>query len=334
VPDAHVKAFLAQHPALPDQWALEQFVVNHANAGDLPSHLIHDGTPVNLLGDGTIYYVYATFQGTAQEPYISAYTSPQQDPYRSQQNASDVDFSPLNGISSFGGYSGDDLKLIAFRGRYYVLDINYSDANNAADIYETGDEQNSPHPRLIAQITIIKPNGGAIGKIDARLIPSLSLGKGKLICDELLHGMKFDQPDGPDVEGDPYTLLADGRGGNYDLANTTSADIEQNGHLRDIAYFSFESGAGAGCGQRGILLYDPKTNKAPDTPLNQALEDLPPSCYGGEDELISWQDKTYIKADNGSTLPGELVGTGIFTIRDEKIVPICLIRNRATYSAE
>jgi hypothetical protein len=59
---------------------------------------------------------------------------------------------------------------------------------------------------------------------------------------------------------------------------------------------------------------------------------LPPFCPESADSVITWQGKTYIETG----IPGEMnvPATGIYTVKDDNIIPICLIGNTRIYGAD
>jgi len=334
-PVQHVRDFLALNILNAPQENVCQFVtafVRQNREQELAINQYTDVIPVDLLGDGVKYYVYIYYTGSSNIPDIAAYTSPQKDvgPYYSQWHPSDVDFDPLDFLSGDGGGTsvnpGDSLYLLLFKNLYYVLRVTFSDANAASD----------PIDRPVDSAQIVQPNNGVVCGIKARLSPVLSVGQGDPVCDHFLAGSSFDQPAVDNSLADQNIKLGPrGLGADYDLTSTVKADLENDGHPLDFAYYDFESGAGAGCGQKGIVPFDPVALKEKIGPLDDGLRRLPIGCDGGQDYVITWKGRTYLELDHGPDLqPGEARGAGIYEVEDDVVNPVCIIENRFQYDIE
>ncbi|GBQ43506.1 hypothetical protein AA11237_3295 [Acidocella aminolytica 101 = DSM 11237] len=341
VPNEHVQDFLALNQRNAPQGNVCAFVTAYANAGRLDELGISGNGPINLTGDGRPYYVYSIINGTADVPGLLAFTTRQkdvEDDYIGQEGANTEIFSPLDAIDGIGGATqgtnpGDDLFLIAFKTRYYALDLNYSTANNAVYTAQ-GNILPTVSKKAIAAIMVVKPGQGIICTVTPTISPSLAKNLNVALCDQFLKGHPFDQPaQNTSLGGENITLGPRGLGADYDLTSTTRADIENNGHPVDLAYYDFESGAGAGCGQKGVVPFDAVARVEKAGPLDDALRGIRIDCDSGRDYVITWRGKTYIELDHGpNRKPGEARGVGIYKIKDDRVYPVCLIDNKFTYS--
>ncbi len=327
-PEPRARVFLAQHPPIADAGEIVRFVAERADAGTLDVLFVADGAPVNLLGDGKVYYVYALTSPDGEAPgTLLAFTKPQSDPGDSAAQAAPVDFSPIGGSGAFGNGPGDELKLIAYRGHYYALDINESAINAAANAQSLGDGMED-----YARIQIVMPGHGVIGTIvPVSAAPVLMTGQGLALCNALLHGGKLLRA-AANVRLNAKNAAIAQEDGLSDIVSARIGDDEKTYVFAHSSFMPGEPGEGAACAWNGINIYDLKNMDVPDSRLNDALTNLQPGCDGGDDYLIAWRGKTYIElAHGGGALPGEPPGAGIYTIKRGKLLPLCLIRNRLAY---
>jgi hypothetical protein len=114
-------------------------------------------------------------------------------------------------------------------------------------------------------------------------------------------------------------------------------DLENNGKKQNVGYFEIDSGAGPGCDGSGFSLFDPVRKQVVDSPLNDeilGIQAKAADCLGAAAFLIAVDGKTYFEIDRGRSDPGETVGEGIYEVKNENVLPVCVIDNQMTLIAD
>ncbi len=298
-----------------------EFVATALNTGNWDDSLVAFNTPVDLLGDGKSYYVSFTTEGTMHFPDLSVSTMVNADPDQPSPLSSLLD--PLNdgahNSDLEGSGVGDNFQLFSYQKHVYMLH-----------------EEISPSSSAVTFAEVVQPGRGVICHTDTTVHPGIDTGKGNPLCDALLHSTAFVQPEAtPSSNNSQVYTPVTGMGEGYQLISTTDVDFEDDGRKQILATYGYDSSAGSGCDNTGLLLYDPKKKTIIAGPLNDAISQIPLGCQEADEFLIIYGGKTYIEVDNGTdTLPGEPTGVAIYEARSEKIFPVCLIRNKFTYTAQ
>jgi hypothetical protein len=316
-PDAYVLAYLARHPYDPANEAVCRYVAEQANAGNLSSLFLPDGAAIHLPDSRETFYLYRVTKSPNPESFV-AYTTPQQHPGVSL--GTPIDFSPLDRRGDIENEYGQ-LWAIPYDGSIAVLRINYGYNEVSTD-----------------SIRVVLPGRHVVCDVDQTSTPFLKTEKYKKLCAVFHNGHYFQQPHIDDSPPGRHIILAAGQEGNYFLVATTRADLRNDGHMLDVAFFSYPRlpqnflALPPDCHKSGVVLYDPKTKTAIKSDLNNKLMNLPPFCPESADTLIIWQGKTYIETG----VPGNMVApaTGIYAIKGDDVIPVCFIGNYKTYSVD
>jgi tetratricopeptide (TPR) repeat protein len=341
-PDQRVKDFLALNLTSAATGDVCQFVTDLSNErrlDDILSSLGGGGfdasdptPPVDLLGNGTKYYVYILQPETGEPGWIppehiavykaSADAEMQAKGEGFPDRPSDVDLSPL--MTGKADEMEGQLAVFRIKNLYYILVSNPSDANDAIQGLGTLDVHQDPRDGII----IVQPNHGALCHIVPRIKANLALGQGNPLCEQFLRGVKFPQPPKDTSDANDKITVDPGTSPINTLLATSKVDLENNGRMRIIAFFD------DGWSQR-ITLYDPDKRAAIKSKLADAIGDLKPN-FDSEEYFINYSGRTYIETDHdgGDLLPGEATGEGIYEARNEGVFPVCLIRNDFTYTIE
>ncbi len=335
-PTTESKDFLALNVLNAPSSSVCQYVVAFANAGREKEIYGHP-FPVDLLGDGTKYFVYSASQGTAQYPTIFATTSPTDDAY-AYGGDSDVEFSPLT--DRWGGASGAEFLLFPFKGKFYVVD------NEPSSIAGT-----------LLPNQVVAPNAGRICGITQHYKSTLSINNDHKICDPFLKGKVFDKIEddsdydqtGAVQDADSITLpgqvpadnIAEMAGyhtdGHVGLESALNADLFNDGKPVLVDYFRIDSGAGPGCSAYGVGLYDPKANEVLRSLLSTEIlktEASTVNCDGVSTFLINFRNRVYLETDRGQSNSGEPSGEAIYEVRDNHVFTVCKIDTKITLTAD
>jgi hypothetical protein len=319
-PVAHALAFLAQHPYDPANEAVCRDIAEHANTGDLPTLFLPPGAPIYLPSSSQTYYVYTLIDQPEGES-LMAYTSPQRHPGASP--GTPIDFSPLSTDDELEGRYRR-LEVIPYAGSIAILSIAYGYDNMETE-----------------SIRAVLPGRHVVCDVDQISNLVLTTSQNKRLCAVFRGGHYFQQPLVDTSRAGQRIMMALGPGGNYvlaGLAGTARADLQNNGQLLDLAFFSYSNTTDRppllppDCHQSGVVIFDPTTTTVLTSNLNNKLMHLPPFCPESADTLITWQGKTYIETG----IPGKMTvpGAGIYTVKDDNIIPICLIGDGRIYSAD
>lgn len=355
-PDSHATAFLVRHPYNPANDAVCRYIADHANAGDLYGLFLPQGAQVSLVGQSGRFYIY-TVARRQEGIAVLAYRTPQPRLAAHEIFAEDA---PPGGISlDYSPLSNPDDDLEGGPRRIWIISYGGGVAI-LSDIDDLRDGMAEDSMRAVL------PGRNVVCNVDPADELQLTVAQNAKLCAAFREGSAFRVPPvDPSLAGHNIAL-ATGLGGTYLLTDTTRADLRNDGHALDMAYFTFVLGPPGGapiaqdCAVTGVVVYDPKTRRAVSSDLNSALEMLPPSCpvrayrlfmWRGESRiergipgqdgvpatgvytrLIIWQGKTYI--ETGVPGQNDVSATGVYVVKRNDIVPVCLMGADWHYSVD
>jgi hypothetical protein len=269
--------------------------------------------PVDIAGDGKLRHVYIVEQGTAHVHSIVASTKPLSPAEQQEASSSEV---------NFYGSIGQDMELgtipriVQFKGTYYV-------------VYE-GD--GGPYD-------VVKPDRGELCKFKRHYAPVLSEAHAPSLCKQALAGAAFKKlatqklADPITVE-DADTLNLPGPF-NPTIARYATLSLDPTALPVTVGYFKYESGAGAGCQARGVvLLHGQDIEKSPRNTALLAAEGDMTDCRGSDAFVIEAGGQSLIEIDGGAAEQRSGPPRMLLRVRGDKIEKVCNVGQRATYSPE
>ena len=267
--------------------------------------------PVDIAGDGKLRHVYIVEQGTAHVHSIVASTKPLSPAEQQEASSSEV---------NFYGSIGQDMELgtipriVLFKGTYYV-------------VYE-GD--GGPYD-------VVRPDRGELCKFKRHYAPVLSEAHAPSLCKQALAGTAFKKlatqklADPITVE-DADTLNLPGPF-SPTIARYATLSLDPTAPPVTVGYFKYESGAGAGCQARGVvLLHGRDIEKSPRNTALLAAEGDMTNCRGSDGFVIQADGQNLIEIDGGAAEQQSMPPRQLVRLNGDMIEKVCDVAQRAAYS--